>query len=99
MWLEFVIGSLATYRLTSLVTWERGPFWMFKRFRAWVRREAPKKSHLDEGVECPYCVGLWASALVTTFLWWRGAMPGADWPLWWLGMAGLAIGWVRWIGK
>lgn len=57
-WLQFLIYSLATYRLSLLITKDVGPGWMFKHFRRWVKREAPKKSHMDDGIECLFCMSM-----------------------------------------
>lgn len=71
-WLVLVLGCLATWRLTSLLSLEAGPFHALLKFRSWVRREAPKKAHLGEGVTCPYCSSVWMSAIVTPCLCWQG---------------------------
>lgn len=54
--LDFLEMVLATFRLTVMVTKESGPGWLFKHLRRWVKREAPKKTHMDEGIECPWCM-------------------------------------------
>lgn len=55
---DFVLGVLATYRLALMVSSEAGPFWMFKHFRRLVKREAPKKAHMDDGIECMLCMSM-----------------------------------------
>lgn len=90
-WLLLVLGSLATYRLTILLSLELGPFWIFKRWRQWVKRKAPKKTHLDDGVECPMCTSVWVSALITALLWWLDLIAPAHGWLWWLSFSGMAI--------
>lgn len=73
-------ASLATFRLALMISEETGPFRIFAKLR-----KAPKKdSSFREGISCPWCVSVWMSALVTTFIWWLGVFPGAEWPLWWL---------------
>lgn len=57
--LHFVILVLATFRLTVLLTKDKGPGWVILKFRRLVKRKAPKKTHLDEGVECPWCASVW----------------------------------------
>lgn len=61
---EFLLLSLATYRLALMVSKESGPFWMFKHLRRFVKREAPKKAHMDEGIECIFCVSAQFGILV-----------------------------------
>lgn len=56
---DFILLALAVYRATLMITEESGPAWIFKHLRWWVKREAPKKAHLDEGITCPWCVSMW----------------------------------------
>jgi hypothetical protein len=51
--------ALATFRLTVMLTKDNGPGWIFKKLRGLVKKETPKKAHLDEGVECPWCASVW----------------------------------------
>lgn len=53
---QFLLLALATYRLALMISSEAGPFWMFKHLRRFVKREAPKKTHMDDGIECLFCV-------------------------------------------
>jgi hypothetical protein len=57
--LHFIVLVLATFRLTVLLTKDKGPGWLILKFRRWVKRKAPPKAHLDEGVECSWCASLW----------------------------------------
>lgn len=69
LWLGLL--SLATYRLTILLTKDDGPAWFIRKFRRWVKRATPKEAHLGEGVECPWCASLWFApvcALTNYFL-------------------------------
>lgn len=88
-WFIFLIASLATYRLALLLSEEDGPMWMFRK----LRNMPPKKSSAHEGIRCIWCVSVWMSMVTTTFLWWRGYIPGVEWPLYWMAIAGAAIGW------
>lgn len=54
--LDLVQLILATYRLALMVSKEAGPGWIFKHLRRWVKREAPKKTHMDDGIECLWCM-------------------------------------------
>lgn len=87
MFFHFILGSLATYRLALMVSKEDGPAWIFRK----LRNAPPRKSSIRQGIRCEWCVSIWASALVTAFLLWLGALPASQWPLWWLGMSAAAI--------
>lgn len=63
-WLDFLLHALATYRLSLMVAKESGPGWIFKIFRRTVKRKAPKATHLDEGIECLFCVSAQLGILV-----------------------------------
>jgi hypothetical protein len=62
--LHFLILVLVVFRLTLMITTEAGPAWVFKYFRRAVKRGAPKATHLDEGITCPWCVSVWVGAAV-----------------------------------
>lgn len=52
----FIVGCLATYRLTVLIARDAGPFQVFKRLRS-----------LDKGTKmlrCPFCVSIWVGSFV-----------------------------------
>jgi len=62
--------GLATYRLTSLLSREAGPFDVFVNFRSWagVYDIGPDKKPvtvLGRMVECPYCMGVWVAMALT----------------------------------
>jgi hypothetical protein len=62
--LHFIILVLATFRLTVLLTKDKGPGWLILKFRRLVKRKTPPKAHLDEGVECPWCASVWFGAAI-----------------------------------
>lgn len=82
-WLLFAAGSLVTFRLALMVSQEDGPGRIFKRIRNWPKPGSATRY----GLSCPWCVGVYASALVATGFWWLEFIPGVEWPLWWLAMA------------
>lgn len=86
-WFTFTVAAFATHRLALLVSKEDGPAFIFRK----LRRLPPPKSSAKEGLACPWCVSVWMSAAVTTFLWWRGFVPGIDWALYWLAISSAAI--------
>ena len=65
-WFIFILGSLATFRLSHLVSKERGPLAVFER----VRKALPGgRGSAKEWVSCIYCFSLTASALVCFVIW------------------------------
>lgn len=59
--LYFIIGCLATYRLTVLFARDAGPFRVFSRLRS--------RSQL---VACPYCVSIWLGAFIEAAFYFSG---------------------------
>ncbi len=82
-----LLGGLATYRLSLLVSKEDGPAYLFRK----IRRVPRPNSSAKEGLSCEWCMSIWVSALVTTFFWWRGLIVDIDWPLYWLAMSAIAV--------
>lgn len=87
-WFIFLVGSLVTYRLALMLTDEDGPAYIFRK----LRNVPPKKSSAHEGIRCIWCASVYFAAATATFFWWRGYFPGVEWPLYWLGLAGAAVG-------
>lgn len=90
--LLFLIASLATFRLSLMVSKESGPAWMFLR----LRRSVPKDSSVKEGIQCQWCVSMWAAPPVSAFVLWRESLPSwiaatGDWFLLMLALSGAAI--------
>src|SRR2546423_6380650 len=85
--LYLLLGGLATFRLSLLVTKEDGPAYIFRK----IRNSPPEKSSAKEGLSCEWCMSIWMSAVVTTYFWLLAIIPGREWPLYWLAMSGIAI--------
>lgn len=66
---DFLIVALAVYRLSLMITKEKGPGWMFVHLRRLVKRNAPKESHMDEGIDCLWCMSMQISMAMTTLAW------------------------------
>ena len=81
-----VLGGLATYRLSLLVSKEDGPAYIFRK----LRKMTPSPS-IREGLSCEWCMSIWAGALVAAYYWWIKIIPGVEWPLYWLAMSSLGI--------
>lgn len=95
--LKFTLALLGTYRLARLLTGdEDGPLWMIPRLHAYTdqrRRQEQERgieygpwASLDEGLRCPYCVGMWGALFMALLV--RYPNPLGDWLLWGLGIAG-----------
>jgi hypothetical protein len=86
--LEFVVLALATWRLTSLLVWEDGPFEVFAKLRHFLgvrydERSMPEGTNwFAKGVICPACASVWFGVgwAVAYWLWpdvWWIALPFA----------------------
>lgn len=86
-WLYFVIGCLATFRLSLLVSREDGPAYIFRK----LRKAPPARSSAKEGLSCPWCMSVWMSAAVTCAYWYWDIIPTREVTLFWLAFSGGAI--------
>ncbi len=82
-----LLGGLATFRLSLLISKEDGPAYIFRK----LRRLPPPHSSAKDGLSCEWCMSVWMSAAVATFYWWRGIISLFDWPLYWLAMSAIGI--------
>lgn len=64
------VAILATYRIAHLLSEDDGPFYIFVRIRSLTANKALGESDvlgfwhmLDDGINCPYCLGLYAAIL------------------------------------
>lgn len=82
-WFILVLASLATHRISVLISKETGPAFIFRKFR----QLPSKKSSYHEGLSCQWCMSMYASAVVVGFLLWRGLVtPWESW-MWWLAVS------------
>ena len=88
-WLLFVAGALATFRLSHLVSKERGPLSVFER----IRNALPRgQDSAQEWVSCIFCFSLTASAVVCVLLWTGGLrLTLQEWIVHWLGFSAVAL--------
>jgi hypothetical protein len=88
-WFIFVLGSLATFRLSHLIAKERGPLAVFER----LRNAMPGgRGSAKEWLSCIFCFSLTASALVCLILWCGGPnLSWEEWVLHWLGFSAVAL--------
>ncbi len=61
--LDLAFDGLATYRITRLLTEDE----LLAPVREWVwKNHSPEETKLGYFVTCPWCVSIWAGALVVT---------------------------------
>lgn len=99
--LSFLIPCLAVWRLSLLASSEIGPWRMFQKWRASLKRKAKsnevvRKSAIHQGMECFLCNATWYAAPVAAFCLYRSSLPWwvvafGDWFLLWQAICGLAI--------
>jgi hypothetical protein len=88
-WFLLVLGAMATFRLSHLITIERGPLAIFERFRA---RMPGGRGSVKELVNCIWCFSLTASAIVCLILWAGGMQMAWDfWILHWLAFSSVSL--------
>lgn len=78
---DFLLGALATWRVSAMLVREDGPFDVFARLRQVTRGTMPGRA-----LECFYCTSLWVSAPAASWLTgvtWR-------WLVVWLALSGAA---------
>lgn len=85
-WLEFVVGCLATYRLSLLGSKEEGPAELAKHVRelapeGWIRR----------GMHCQWCQSFWFGALTALFFAITDRLAWRDFIIYWLAFSAGAI--------
>lgn len=80
--MTFVLASLATYRLSRMLTNEEGPFSAF----TWLRGLAPKNTWIGRGLECIMCMSVWVALPLALYIDWSWTLP-----LTWLGLSGATI--------
>jgi hypothetical protein len=82
-----LLGGLATFRLSLLVSKEDGPAYIFRK----LRKAPPKNSSAKEGLSCEWCVSVWMGAAVAAYFWVLAIIRGPEWPLYWLALSAIAI--------
>ena len=86
-WLILILGSLATFRVSHLMTKERGPFGVFER----IRKKLPR-GETKEWVTCIWCFSLTASVFICVILWSGGLRLSWDyWVLYWLSFSSVSL--------
>lgn len=84
-WFMFMLGSLATYRVSLMFVKEAGPFRIFERLRRRSKREA------KEWLSCIFCFSVSVAAVITAYMYWLNEMDLFDTPLYCLAMSAVAV--------
>lgn len=87
--LTFVIGTLAVWRASLLITEDEGPFGVFLALRE--RFDPHQKTWVGRGLACVWCVSWWAGLVTAIWLWYFAEVPAFMVPIWWFGLSGGAI--------
>ena len=76
---EFIVGTLATWRLAALLTREEGPYALFSRLRGSEIVRGPRRA-----LHCFYCASIWVAAPIAGYVapWSVGSV------VIWLGLSG-----------
>jgi hypothetical protein len=76
--LSLLAAILATYRLAHLLPEDEGPLFVFAHLRDFVHQKAMEEgdergnwASLYSGINCAYCCGLYAAALVALLVVWN----------------------------
>jgi hypothetical protein len=87
--LILLLGSLATFRLSHLMTKERGPLAVFER----IRNAMPGgRGSAKEWLSCIWCFSLTAGAIVCLIFWAGGLRLNWDyWILHWLSFSSVSL--------
>jgi len=67
--LEFIISTLAVYRLSHMIVAEDGPFDIFLKLRSWLFEKDPhSQSWIARGFNCVLCVSFWVAWVFVPFV-------------------------------
>ena len=87
--MRFILAAFACFRLAELITIDDGPgdvfLWMRAKLGAYNYGEDGRAdTSIGRAITCPYCIGIWLSALVAL------VVAPLDWRLllWWFAIAG-----------
>lgn len=86
---QFVLVTLAVYRVAHMIAIEDGPFDVFAKIRG--RFDPDQKTWVGRGLNCTLCISFWMAglaALIANASWWE-----------WLAIAGMIVVWHEVISK
>ena len=87
-WLDFAIGSLATYYLALSVARQEGPWAIFDKLRVALSKGNDWKAR---GIMCLVCLSIYSALVVVVGLYALGRVGWADALLLWPGLAGASV--------
>lgn len=65
LFLMFLIGVLASYRLTVLVVFDTWPFGIMQRIRDYFSGQTNAIGfNINKVLTCPYCFGIWSALII-----------------------------------
>lgn len=93
-----LLAIFATFRLSYLIIYERGPWSLAERLRSWVVGRYGPKSWQGEGIQCILCVSFWlALPWATLALWGSGILTPLLLLVAWQGVAGACLALNAWL--
>lgn len=81
---NFILCSLAVYRISAMIALEEGPFGIFSFIH---ERTAKQSNWLERGLNCPLCISVWLSAIGAI---WITRQPDL-FILYWFAIAGMCL--------
>ena len=85
-WLEFLVGCLATFRMSLLVAKEEGPAELARK-----ARHAAPAGWIKRGFYCAWCQSFWWGMASAFFFACTHRLAWADFPIYWLAFSAGAI--------
>lgn len=64
---EFILSSLAVWRITHMFFMEFGPLGIFARIRAWAATKDKPQGGLSELFDCFLCLSVWFAGIASLF--------------------------------
>lgn len=96
MFLDLLLATFSLYRLAQLIAIDDGPMFVFEKIRSYIAGRAYLKEQfnhhysgwqsLNDGIRCPYCVGLWLAIPIGILVHYN-LIPDLAWLI--LGIAGM----------
>ncbi len=65
--LNFIVGSLAVWRLSHALVKENGPLMIFARLRARLGRTQRRSGGFFDLITCVYCISFWIGLLAALY--------------------------------
>jgi len=85
-WMEFLVGCLATYRMSLLVAKEEGPAELAKK-----ARDSAPEGWIKRGFYCQWCQSFWWGMGTALFFALTDRLAWRDFPIFWLAFSASGI--------